>query len=269
VLDDLFEMSREGAVVRLSLARPDRMNPIGLPGDAESAARISAQINADISIKCVILTGTGKAFCAGGDLKAMRDKTGSFAGTPAELRTSYRSNIHRIVDAIFDIEVPTIAAINGAAIGLGCDVACACDVRIASEAAIFSVPFLRIGLIPGDGGSWLLPRAIGMQRASQLLFTGQSIDAATASAWGLVSETTAPANLLYRADQLASLVAAQPSSALRLSKMLLRQGEESGRSALMEMSAMAQAIAHHTWEHEEGVTALLEKRAPSFADNED
>ena len=157
-----------------------------------------------------------------------------------------------------------IAAVNGPAIGLGCDVACLADIRIAADSAKFGVTFLKLGLIPGDGGAWLLPRSIGMSRAAELLFTGDVIDAATAQAWGLVSRVVPADRLLDEALALAERIAAQPPHALRLAKSLLRQGQTASYDTIMEMSAAAQAIMHLTEDHMEGVNALIEKRPPSF-----
>ncbi|MEL7452461.1 MAG: enoyl-CoA hydratase-related protein, partial [Pseudomonadota bacterium] len=201
---------------------------------------------------------------AGGNVKAMRDRSGAFAGSPYTVREGYRKNIHRIVKSLYNLEVPLIAAVNGAAVGLGCDVACMADIRIASEKARFGVTFLKLGLIPGDGGAWLLPRIIGASRAAELLFTGDLIDAATAGDWGLVSQVVSPEALMDEAMVLAHKIAQQPPQSLRLAKSLLRHGTTATYDAIMEMSASSQALMHHTDDHLEGVNAVLEKRAASF-----
>lgn len=260
----LITTERRGAVAILILNRPESLNALGAPGDGDQVAEACAAINADPSIRCVVLTGAGRAFSAGGDVKAMKAREGAFAGGGVGIRDNYRTNIHRIVRSIYGLEVPSIAAVNGAAIGLGCDVACMCDIRIASDQARFGVTFLKLGLIPGDGGAWLLPRTIGMSRAAELLFTGDVIDAATAAAWGLVSKTTPADALMTEALALAERIAAQPPHALRLAKNLLKHGQTASYDTLMDMSAAAQAIAHLTDDHMEGVDALLEKRPPDF-----
>jgi enoyl-CoA hydratase/carnithine racemase len=260
----LITLEKRGHVAILTLNRPDSMNALGAPGDGDEVAAVCEQINADNDIRCVILTGAGKAFSAGGDVKAMKNRTGAFAGSPVAIRDGYRKNIHRVVKAIFNLEVPSIAAVNGAAIGLGCDVACMCDMRIAAEGARFGVTFLKLGIIPGDGGAWLLPRTIGMSRACELLFTGDIIDAATAVDWGLVSKAVPADQLMDEAMALATRIAAQPPHALRLAKSLLKQGQTATYDTIMEMSAAAQAISHMTEDHMEGVDALLEKRPADF-----
>jgi 2-(1,2-epoxy-1,2-dihydrophenyl)acetyl-CoA isomerase len=157
-----------------------------------------------------------------------------------------------------------IAAVNGPAVGLGCDLAGIADIRLASDRARFGVPFVKLGIIPGDGGAWLLPRTIGYARAAELLFTGDLIDAATAAEWGLVNRVVPHERLMDEAMALAARIAAQPPHALRLAKALLRQGRESSYEAVLEMSASAQALSHLTEDHLEGVTAHVEKRAPDF-----
>lgn len=260
----VIRLETHGAIAVLTLARPDALNALGQPGDGDAIAAACAAINADRTLRCAILTGEGRAFSAGGDVKAMRDRTGAFAGGPADVRDGYRTNVHRIVKALHGLEVPLIAAVNGPAIGLGGDVACMADIRIAAETARFGVTFLKLGLIPGDGGAWLLPRVIGFSRAAELLFTGDVIDAETAREWGLYSRVVPGDRLMADAHALAEKIAAQPPGALRLAKTLLRQGQSASYDSVMELSAAAQALMHHTADHEEGVAALLEKRPPTF-----
>ena len=260
----LILTEKRGHIAILTLNRPDAMNALGAPGDGDQVAAACAAINADRDIRAVVLTGAGRAFSAGGDVKAMKAREGAFAGNGVELRDGYRNNIHRVVRSIYGLEVPSIAAVNGPAIGLGCDVACMTDIRIAAEGARFGVTFLKLGLIPGDGGAWLLPRTIGMSRASELLFTGDVIDAATAETWGLVSKVVPAESLLDEAIALAERIAQQPPHALRLAKSLLKHGQTTSYDTLMEMSAAAQAISHLTDDHMEGVEALLEKRPAVF-----
>ncbi|MDB5432913.1 MAG: enoyl-CoA hydratase [Caulobacter sp.] len=260
----LILTEKRGHVAILTLNRPDSMNALGAPGDGDQVAAACAAINDDRDIRCVILTGAGRAFSAGGDVKSMKNREGAFGGNGVQIRDGYRNNIHRVVKSIYGLEVPSIAAINGAAIGLGCDVACMCDIRIAADTAKMGVTFLKLGLIPGDGGAWLLPRTIGMSRASELLFTGDVIDAATAADWGLVSKAVPADTLMDEAMKLAERIAQQPPHALRLAKSLLKHGQTVSYDTLMEMSAAAQAISHLTDDHMEGVDALLEKRPAVF-----
>lgn len=260
----LVQTEIRGAVAILRLSRPEAMNALGQQGDGEVIEAACARLNADRSIRCAILTGEGKAFSAGGDVKAMQERTGNFAGSGIDLRDNYRTNIHRGLRALYGLEIPLIAAVNGAAIGLGCDVACLADVRIASDRAKFGVTFLKLGLVPGDGGTWLLPRVIGMSRAAELFYTGGVIDAAKACEWGLVSRVVPGEALMDEAIALAEAMAAQPPHALRLTKSMLRQGQTISYDTALELAAATQALSHLTEDHREGVDALIEKRPAVF-----
>jgi enoyl-CoA hydratase/carnithine racemase len=169
-----------------------------------------------------------------------------------------------MVRALWNIEVPLVAAVNGPAIGLGNDVACLADMRIASHDAVFGASFLRMGLVPGDGGAWILPRLIGRAHAAELLYTGGTIDAATALAWGLVSKVTAAGDLMHEAQALAARVCRQPPDVLRLTKRLMRESERTDFETLMELSAAFQSLAHLTEDHHEAVAAFFEKRPAKF-----
>ena len=261
--DLLFE--KNGHIVTLTMNRPDDRNPLGMEGDGENFAEAAERINDDDDVRCVILTGAGKAFSAGGNLKAMRDREGSFGASPLEMRDkAYRKNIHRIIRSLWGIEVPTIGAINGPAIGLGNDVGCTCDIRIAADNAKFGATFLKVGLIPGDGGSWLLPRVIGWSNASRLFFTGDVVDAETAKSWGLVSDIVPADALMDEANKLARRIVQQPPHALRMTKRLMRDGMNSTFDTIMEMSAAMQVIVQNTDDHMEAVNAFFDKRTPEF-----
>lgn len=258
----LFE--KAGPVVTLTLNRPESRNPLGEDGDGPLFAETCARINEDREVRCVILTGAGKAFSAGGNLKAMRARSGAFAGAAVHIRERYRNGIHRLVRAVWGIEVPVIAAVNGPAIGLGNDVACLADMRIAADTAIFGATFLKVGLVPGDGGAWILPRTIGMARAAELFFTGDTIDAATALSWGLVSKVVPGGELMEAARDLAGRICRQPPDVLRMTKKLMREGQGTSFDTIMEMSASMQSIAHLTSDHAEAVAAFFDKRTPNF-----
>jgi enoyl-CoA hydratase/carnithine racemase len=176
----------------------------------------------------------------------------------------YRDGIQRIPRLMRDLAVPVIAAVNGPAVGAGCDLACMCDIRIAGESASFAESFVRMGLIPGDGGAWLLQRVIGYARAAELSLTGDSIDAAEALRLGLVSRVTGDAELVATALSLARRIAANPPHAVRLTKRLMVQARDVPLDSLLELSAAMQSAVHLTTDHREAVAAFREKRAPRF-----
>lgn len=255
-----LKIDRDGPVVTATLNRPDERNALTETAYSDEIAAFCADIRAEMSVRAVVLTGAGSAFCAGGNIKHMRDRQGMFAGTPFELRNRYRTGIQAIPTALYELEVPVVAAVNGPAIGAGLDLACMCDVRIASEKAVFAESFVKLGIVPGDGGAWLLPRVVGIARASLMTLTGETIDAATALNYGLVAEVVPADRVLARAHEVAGAIAANPGHATRLAKRLLREGQDMKLGPLLELSAAYQALAHHTADHQEAIAAFLEKR---------
>jgi enoyl-CoA hydratase/carnithine racemase len=255
---------KNGPVVTLTINRPQSRNPLGEEGDGDLFAQACLSINTDREVRCAILTGAGPAFSAGGNVKAMRERSGAFAGAGVHIRERYRTGIHRIVRSVWGLDVPLIAAVNGPAIGLGNDVACLADMRIAADNAIFGATFLKIGLVPGDGGSWILPRIIGHARAAELFFTGDTIDAQTALSWGLVSRVVPANTLMDEARALAAKIVRQPPEVLRMTKRMMREGQNVSFEIIMEMSAAYQALAHLTDDHKEAVEAFFEKRPANF-----
>ena len=256
-MSEFLKYQQDGAVVVVTMNRPDERNPLTDESQFAEFVTIAERVNRDRSVRVMILTGAGSAFCSGGNVKDMRDKRGLAAGSADQIRETYRHGIQRIPLALYNLEVPTIAAVNGAAIGAGCDLACMCDIRIASDKARFAESFVKLGIIPGDGGAWLLPRTVGMSKAAELTFTGDTIDAAEALACGLVSKVVPAAELMTSAHALATRIAANPAHSLRMAKKLLREGQHVRLDTLLEMSAAFQAIAHHTPEHDAAVLALL------------
>ena len=263
-MNEWLKFEKEGPIVTLTMNRPEIRNPLGESDDVKNFEEASSLINNDRDVRCVILTGKGAAFSAGGNVKNMKEKKGNFSGSSVALRERYRYGIHRIVRSVWNIEVPVIAAVNGAAVGLGNDVACLADIRIASKNARFGVTFLKIGLIPGDGGAWLLPKIIGLSMASELLFTGKLINADQAKECGLISEVYEEKKLMIEANNLAKSIVKQPPDALRMSKKLLREGMISNFETILEMSANMQALMHLTEDHQEAITAFFEKRDGNF-----
>lgn len=263
-MNPFLQQERDGAILKVTMNDPDTRNALTDTAQFEEFVDLCTELRSDYSIKVVILTGAGLSFCAGGNVKDMSAREGIFGGNPYELRDSYRNGIQRIPSALYNLDVPVIAAVNGHAIGAGLDLACMCDVRIASEKAKFAESFVKLGIVPGDGGAWLLPRVIGMPKASIMALTGDMIDAAKALEWGLVAEVVPEKELQSAAYELAQRMASNPAHALRLTKRLLREGQHMRLDSLLEMSAAFQSIAHHTEDHSEAVAAFVEKRSPEY-----
>ncbi|RJP71896.1 MAG: enoyl-CoA hydratase [Comamonadaceae bacterium] len=255
---------RRGHIALLTLNRPDTRN--ALSGEAMFAAfeQTFAALNADMGVRVAVLTGAGTAFCSGGNVAEMRDRTGMFAGSPDEIAQRYRDGIQRIPRAFERLQVPIIAAVNGPAIGAGNDLACMCDLRIASSTARFAESFVKVGIVPGDGGCWLLPRVIGHARAAEMALTGDTIDAEEALRIGLVSRVVAPDTLLDEAFRLAGRIAANPPQVLRWTRQLLQQARTGTLDEALNAAGHLQGLAHHTADHAEAVAAFFEKRAPKF-----
>lgn len=253
-----------GHVALLTINRPDTRNALSGEDMFSAFEQLFEQMNKDMSIRAAVLTGAGSAFCSGGNVAEMRDRHGMFEGSPKKITSNYRAGIQRIPRAFQTLQVPIIAAINGAAIGAGNDLACMCDIRIASRRARFAESFVKVGIIPGDGGCWLLPRVVGMSRAAELALTGETIDADEALRIGLVSKVVAPEALLNEAMELANRIAVNPPQVLRWTKQLLQQARTGTLDESLENAGHLQGLAHHTADHSEAISAFFEKRTPVF-----
>jgi enoyl-CoA hydratase/carnithine racemase len=248
----------------LTLNRPETRNAMTSRTMLTEIVEALTEVRGRPDVSVLILTGAGGAFSSGGNVKDMRDRTGIFDGSPGEMAETYRATIQEIPKLITSLDLATIASIPGPAIGAGLDLALMCDVRIASTAARFGHTFANLGIIPGDGGAWFLPRAVGWQRASELAFTGRIIDAEEALEIGLVLEVVEPDELESRVSELATRIASQPPHSIRLAKRLLRHARDTDLDAFLDMSAAFQAIAQHTEDHREAVEAFFEKRPGRF-----
>jgi enoyl-CoA hydratase/carnithine racemase len=210
-------------------------------------------VNLDTGIRALILTGAGEIFSGGGNVKEMADRDGIFGLEALDQRYAYADGIQRIPRALARLEVPLIGAINGPAIGAGCDLAMMCDIRIASDRASFAESFVQLGLVPGDGGTWFLQRALGYQRAAEMTFTGDRVDAVTALEWGMVSCVVPHDDLLPQACALAGRIVKNPSHALRMAKRLLQESRTGSLESTLGMAAAMQSLAHRDPEHEERI----------------
>lgn len=264
-MSTFLQSRRDGAILVLTMNQPETRNALTGNTAVEEFVQVCESIRRDPGVRVVILTAEGSVFSSGGNVKDMlRYQNGP--SDPDAIREEYRNGIQRLPRALYNLDVPVIAAINGPAVGAGLDLTCMCDIRIASEKATFAESFVRVGIVPGDGGAWLLPRAVGASRAAEMAFTGEALDAAQALACGLVSRVVPPERLMDEAMALARRIAANPGGVLRMTKRLLREGERNSLESVLELSAAYQAIAHTTSDHHEAVRAFIEKRAPRFKD---
>lgn len=254
-------------IVTLTLNDPPTRNAISDPPMIDALVAAVQAADRDPATRAIILTGAGSAFSSGGNLKTMVEGGPLHDPMPARTRQNYIRGIQRLPLVFEALEVPVIAAVNGPAIGAGCDLTLMCDVRLAGESARFAESFVRVGIVPGDGGAWLLPRVVGFSKACELALTGEMIDAAEALRIGLVSRVVEDGALLAEARALAARIAAHPVHAVRLTKRLLRQAWNQRLDTALELSAAFQALAHATDDQREALLAMRERRAPRFTDS--
>jgi len=251
----------DGRVATLTFNRDDIRN--ALSGSLIGTELVSvvnwASACPDISV--LVLTGAGSAFSAGGNVKNMKQRT----DVPVhEVQQNYKSGIQRIPMALHECELPVIAAVNGPAVGAGFDLTQMCDIRIASTEAQFGETFVNLGIIPGDGGSWFLTRAVGYQRAAELTFSGRLVKADEALALGLVLEVVQPEELLARAQDMARRMSYKPPQALRYAKRLLKLSQRMPLPEYLDICSSYQALCHKTEDHAEALQAFFEKRRGEF-----
>jgi 2-(1,2-epoxy-1,2-dihydrophenyl)acetyl-CoA isomerase len=249
------EIARDGAVLTITLNRPDVLNAFN--GAMHKALGAALKEARDAEVRAVVLTGAGRGFCVGQDLTEFRE-------APGDIGERLRSTYHPNVLAIRALDKPVIAAVNGAAAGAGMSVACACDLRIASDAAVFIPAFVNIGLVPDSGGTYFVTRLLGYARAFEWLCTGRRLCAAEAHAWGMVSEVVEADAFPARVAEFAAELAALPTSAIAMTKRLLDRAAASTLDAQLAWEAQLQAAATQTDDFREGVQAFLEKRKPNF-----
>ena len=253
-----------GRIATLTLARPDIRNAITGPEMLDEFIGAVRHADADPEIGVLIITGEGTAFSAGGNIKDMRAGVGLFEGSPDEISEKYRASIQQIPRLMLATDLVTIAAVNGPAVGAGFDIALMCDLRIGSSDARFAHTFIDLGIIPGDGGAWFLPRVVGWQRAAELAFTARIVTAEEALDMGILLEVVEPDELLSRAQVIAEQIAAKPPHSVRLTKRLLRHARSMELDGFLDISAALQSVSHHTEDHHEAIEAIFEKRPGDF-----
>ncbi len=256
---------KSGRVAIITFNRPDSRNAIASHQDCADLVAVFQRANDDPDINVAIVTGAGSAFCAGGDLKAMKERKGiGPLATPADTRQNYKRGVHAIARAMQELEIATIAAVNGHAIGLGLDLAVLCDLRIISETARVACSFVKVGIVPGDGGAWVLQKAMGYSKAAEMALTGEQYTAQQVVEMGLFSKAVAPDKLMEEARALADRIAVNPPRSIRMTKRLLREAQHARYADILELSAAYQAIAHETADNIEAIDAFIEKRPPKF-----
>jgi enoyl-CoA hydratase/carnithine racemase len=257
VKDSQLEVQDKIAILRFD--RDDIRNALTGTALVEDIVKVASWINSDPSVSCLVMTGNGKAFSSGGNIREISEGTGTFRGNPAHIAENYRRGIQRMSLAMHDIEVPVIGAINGPAIGAGFDLACMCDIRLGCEQVRFGETFINLGLIPGDGGAWFQQRLVGYQRAAELTFSGRMVGAEEALRLGLLLEIVPANELLPKAVELARSFAAKPPKALRMTKRLLKSAQRMELADFLDLCSGYQACCHHTGDHRLAVKAFLEE----------
>jgi 2-(1,2-epoxy-1,2-dihydrophenyl)acetyl-CoA isomerase len=256
----LYEVN--AGVATVTFNRPDVLNATNDQFYRELSSLIKTMADDD-AVGSVILTGAGRGFCAGADVKAMNPNMNLLAR-----RKRHRWILADVLRPLVMLEKPVIAAVNGPAVGAGFNIALAADIIIASEAAVFSQIFTRLGLVPDLGGLYLLTRVVGLNKAKELCFTAKKVSAAEGAALGFVNRVVPADRLLDETRKLAGEIAAGPPTALAMIKTLLNKSSNSSLEQMLEYEGYAQTVAYTTQEHKEGVAAFREKRAPAFRASE-
>lgn len=254
----LYELDTATGIGTITLNRPEASNAWSQQMLTDMLALLP-KLQHDSALKVLILKSNGKNFCAGGDLEAMRDRSGMFEGNTVELRAKYSQGLQEVTRGFDRLERPVISAIQGAAIGAGLDLALMTDIRIASDNSKFGSTFAGVGLIPGDGGAFLLTRAVGFSRATELILSTRVIKSEEALRIGLVHEVVAPDQLYQRARERALHIASLPSPAVNMAKVALYRTYSQSIEPALQLTSALQALVQHTPEHEEAVLKLLKK----------
>lgn len=239
----------------IRINRPEARNALDLETMENLVSTLWAA-EKDPKVDLIILTGEGKSFCAGGDIKNMINQTDMFEGDPQALAHLYRQGIQEIPRTIEKITKPMIAAVNGSAVGAGCDLACMCDLRIASKNAFFSESFAKLGIMPGDGGAFYLQRIVGYAKAMEMILTADRYSADEAKKMGLVSFIVEDKELYDFTDQFAQKVQTQSIEALRFCKMAMKQGSQGHLDTALDFASALQGIAQRSTDHFRYLTDL-------------
>lgn len=252
----LYELA--AGVATITLNRPSRLNAFNDLMIEETLAALKAA-GRDEAVRCIVLTGAGRAFSSGQDLAAFQER-----GEDVSIAEHLRHGYHRLIRQMVALEKPIVGAINGVAAGAGCGVALAADIRIAAESASFMLAFSRIGLIPDSGVNWFLPRIVGYSRAYEMAITAERVPAARALEWGLVSRVVPGEQLPEIAAAYARQLAEGPTLAFGLTKRAMNRAWDTSLDEALAYEAYLQEVAGRSHDNREGVAAFLEKRSPNF-----
>ncbi|MBI2161459.1 MAG: enoyl-CoA hydratase/isomerase family protein [Candidatus Rokubacteria bacterium] len=255
--DLLYEV--KDRIATITLNRPDKLNAFTGPM-IDAWARALAEAQADDGVNVVVVTGAGRAFCAGGDVARMRETK----PTPLENKNQLWENIHRVPRTLEAMDKPVIAMVNGVAVGAGMGMCLMCDVRIASEEARFSTGYVRVGLVPGDGDTYFLPRLVGAAKALELLWTADFVDAQEALRLGIVNRVVPAGDLAQQTRAFAEQIADGPQIPIRMIKRLVYQSLRLDLRTHLDLVSSHMAVVRETADHAEGVAAFKEKRTPRF-----
>lgn len=247
----------------ITLDNPEQSNAISLDMVA-SLTQVLKYADFDSDVRVMVITGAGSAFCAGGDVKAMEQKTGMFQGESNELRLRYMQGIQQIPLVMESLSTPVIAMVQGPAIGAGCDLAMMCDLRIGSEKAKFGETFVKLGLVPGDGGSYFLQRVIGYSKAMQMSLTGDIHGGAEAYEMGLMNYFVSDADLRAETEKLATKIAGNAPIAVQMTKKLMKVAQHSDLQTVLDLAAGYQGITQRTEDHFAALTAMKQKSQATF-----
>jgi 2-(1,2-epoxy-1,2-dihydrophenyl)acetyl-CoA isomerase len=247
----------------ITLNNPEQMNAITIPM-INSLVSVLKHADFDKNIRVIVLTGAGKNFCAGGDIKAMKDKSGMFEGESNELRNRYMHGIQQIPRSIEEVATPIIAMVNGAAIGAGCDLAMMCDLRVGSANSKFAETFTRMGLVPGDGGTFFLQRVLGYAKAMQMFLTAEVFMGEKALNFGLLNYFFEDSKLAFETEKLADLISGLAPIAQSMTKKAMKISYLSDLHTSLDVLANFQGISQRTADHFEALDAFNEKRNPKF-----
>lgn len=252
--------------VWITLNRPESSN-------AYSVSMVQGLVEAlkyadmDTDVRVIVITGAGKNFCAGGDIKSMKGKSGMFAGESNQLREAYQFGIQQIPLAFSNLKTPVIAMVNGAAVGAGCDLAAMCDLRVASNEASFAETFAKVGLVPGDGGAFFLTRLVGFGKAMEMFMTCKTFSALEAKEMGLVNQVVLPTELKSKTEEMAEQLSGLPPIALQMTKKALYHAYQNDLNSHLELMAAYQGITQRSSDHFKALDGMIEKKKPEFNHN--